>query len=122
MTDELSRLFSCVPFIGLVVVCTAILKYDQNSRRVLADVVKVAKSNKSLLDMLAVQGVVNIDYKNWRGERSKSKVRPISLRWGVSEDHIEPQFLLTAFDIDKQVQREFAVKDIHAWNRLDFFD
>lgn len=56
--------------------------------------------------------VVSFDYTNYRGEKSRRNVSPISLRFGVSDYHEEPQFLLWAFDRDKNEFREFAVKDM----------
>lgn len=56
--------------------------------------------------------VVSFDYVNFRGERSRRNVSPISLRFGANEYHPEPQFLLWAFDRDKKEFREFSVKDI----------
>ncbi len=57
--------------------------------------------------------VVGIDYTNYLGTRSLRLIVPISLRFGVNEWHTEPQWLLLAFDLDRQAEREFAVADIH---------
>lgn len=56
--------------------------------------------------------VVSFDYVNYRGEKSRRNVSPISLRFGVSEYHPEPQFLLFAFDRSKEEFREFALRDM----------
>lgn len=61
---------------------------------------------------------VRIDYTNWRGERAWRTIRPIetkALFHGASEWHKEPQWLLRAFDYERESFREFAMKDIHAW-------
>lgn len=58
---------------------------------------------------------VNIDYTNWRGERSIRTIIPYSIRFGISGWHTEPQWLLRAFDVDKGDDREFAMADIHRW-------
>jgi len=50
-------------------------------------------------------------YRNYRGEEDYRHVRPISLRFGTSEYHPEQQWLLLGFDIEKQAEREFALKD-----------
>ena len=34
---------------------------------------------------------------------------PISIRWGITEWHMEPQWLMLAFDHDKGANREFAL-------------
>jgi hypothetical protein len=52
-------------------------------------------------------------YTNWRGKTATRRVLPVSLRYGATEWHPEPQWLLLARDLDKDEDREFAVKDIH---------
>lgn len=49
---------------------------------------------------------------NWRGQTSDRRISPIRLRYGVNEWHPEPQWLLFAYDMDKRVQLEFALKDM----------
>lgn len=52
-------------------------------------------------------------YVNYKGAIAIRNVIPQSLRFGSTEFHIEQQqWLLVAYDIDKQAQREFALKDI----------
>lgn len=58
---------------------------------------------------------VIIDYTNWRGVRSYRKITPIRIRFGVSPWHMEPPWLLIAFDFDKRQEREFAMKKIYSW-------
>jgi hypothetical protein len=53
-------------------------------------------------------------YRNWRGEVGERKVIPRYVHHGATEWHPEPQYLLRAFDLDKQADRDFAVKDIGA--------
>ncbi|TSD89161.1 hypothetical protein FFK22_009010 [Mycobacterium sp. KBS0706] len=43
------------------------------------------------------------------GER---RAVPMSVRFGSTEWHPEPQWLLRAFDVEKQAEREFAMKDM----------
>lgn len=50
-------------------------------------------------------------YKNFRGEEAYRRVRPISLRYGTSEFHHESTWLLLAEDLERGVEREFALKD-----------
>lgn len=52
-----------------------------------------------------------ISYTNYRGETSVRRIIPKSVRFGSTEWHPEPQWLLLAWDDDKQVDREFALKD-----------
>lgn len=51
-------------------------------------------------------------YKNYRGEIATRVVTPISVRFGSTEWHPEPQWLMKAFDHEKQAEREFAMMDI----------
>ena len=54
-------------------------------------------------------------YRNYRGEISRRRIlagQTMSVRFGTSEYHPEPQLLLKAYDMDKEDWREFAVRDI----------
>ncbi len=59
---------------------------------------------------------VKITYKNWKGETSPRNIEPIEIYFGSNEWHREPQWLMTAMDLDKGRTRTFAIKDISAWN------
>lgn len=56
---------------------------------------------------------LTFQYKNHRGEVAARVVFPISVRFGTTEWHPEAQWLLRAFDRDKQAEREFAMRDIN---------
>lgn len=51
-------------------------------------------------------------YKNYKGDEGYRRVRPISIRFGTSEWHKEPQWLMLAYDTVNNKQREFAMMDI----------
>ena len=51
-------------------------------------------------------------YRNWRGEVAERKVIPLSVHYGATEWHPEPQWLMRAFDLDKQAERDFAMADM----------
>lgn len=56
--------------------------------------------------------VVAFYYRNWRGEISKRRAIPRSFRFGVSDYHTErDQWLMLAYDLDKNAEREFALQD-----------
>ena len=63
---------------------------------------------------------VGFHYKNHRGEVGYRVVIPVApgLVFGSSEWHREPQYLLTAYDLEKRAQRTFAMKDIKGWTPL----
>lgn len=50
-------------------------------------------------------------YTNWKGATDLRTVVPNRIWFGVTEYHPEPQWFLTAFDVDKQAERDFALKD-----------
>ena len=50
-------------------------------------------------------------YTNWRGETAERWATPLSFRWGVSEWHPQPCWLMRAYDHEKGVEREFALQD-----------
>ncbi len=52
-----------------------------------------------------------IGYTNWRGEYSVRRILPKYPFFDTTEWHPEPQWLLRAFDLDKQADRDFAIKD-----------
>lgn len=54
---------------------------------------------------------LGIYYTNYRGETSWRNIIPLNTYWGVNEYHPTPQWLLFAFDRDKQDYRVFAMKD-----------
>lgn len=58
---------------------------------------------------------VVIDYTNYRGERGLRRIRPLRIVFDGNEWHPEPQWLVVALDLDKNAERSFAMKDIHAW-------
>ena len=59
--------------------------------------------------------LVTIDYTNYRGERGTRRIGPGRIHFAAANWHPEPQWLLDAFDLDREAERSFAMKDIHAW-------
>lgn len=60
-------------------------------------------------------GEVEIDYTNYRGERAQRRITPWRIVYGVDEWHHEAQWLLVAFDYEKQAERHFAMRGIHSF-------
>lgn len=54
---------------------------------------------------------VTLIYTNYRGEESERTITPQRVWYGSTEWHPEPQWLMTAFDHEKQANRDFALKD-----------
>ncbi|MDO8690524.1 MAG: hypothetical protein Q7R39_11035 [Dehalococcoidia bacterium] len=61
---------------------------------------------------------VRILYTNHRGEMADRTIDPWSLYFGSTKWHPEPQWLLRALDLDKNVERHYAMKDISSWTSL----
>jgi len=58
---------------------------------------------------------VTIVYTNWKGITAERVIIPIEIWYGSTEWHKEEQWLLRAHDVDKDEERNFAVKDIKGW-------
>ena len=58
---------------------------------------------------------ISICYTNYRGETSIRKIIPLKIWFGKTDWHKEEQWLLDAIDVEKNVERSFALKDIKAW-------
>ena len=58
---------------------------------------------------------VKILYTNWKGNTAWRNIIPINIEFKSTEWHKEEQWILNAFDIDKQDNRGFAIKDIKEW-------
>jgi hypothetical protein len=54
---------------------------------------------------------IRFRYTNWRGETAVRTVVPRVFIYGSSEFHPEPQWLMRAYDVDKEAERDFALKD-----------
>lgn len=59
---------------------------------------------------------IEIDYTNYRGERSLRLIRPEYIGLGFNQWHPERQWLLFAHDVEKNARRTFALRNIHAWD------
>ena len=62
--------------------------------------------------------IIEIDYVNWRGQRSTRTIKPLRLVWGSNEWHPTPQWLVEAIDCEKGDVRGFALKGIRTWSPL----
>lgn len=61
---------------------------------------------------MSSQGVpITFTYTNWRGETAQRTAVPKSLWFGVTDWHPEPGWLMTAHDLEKAADRDFALAD-----------
>lgn len=70
----------------------------------------VIEAGAARLDRLSEPPFV-APYTNWRGETEIRRLRPIGVKFMATEWHREPQWILEAFDYDRQEMRGFALKD-----------
>ena len=59
--------------------------------------------------------VVTIVYTNYKGNTGVRQIIPKEISFGHNEWHKEDQWLMTAYDLQKEADRTFALKDIKAW-------
>jgi hypothetical protein len=59
----------------------------------------------------AEQPPIPVVYRNHRGEVATRNVRPLLVRFGSTEYHKKPQWLLEVWDCDKGAARTFALAD-----------
>jgi predicted DNA-binding transcriptional regulator YafY len=51
-------------------------------------------------------------YKNWESKTTIRTVEPIKIWYGKTQWHPKKQWFLKALDLDKNEERDFAIKDI----------
>ena len=63
---------------------------------------------------------VEILYTNHRGEVNWRVIVPQQMKFISSKWHLKPQWVLEAYDCDKQANRTFAMNGIHQWRDYQF--
>jgi predicted DNA-binding transcriptional regulator YafY len=58
---------------------------------------------------------VSIVYTNYRGETARRRIIPQRVWFGATKWHPDEQWLLDAFDVEKQSARSFALRDIQSY-------
>lgn len=56
---------------------------------------------------------MEVMYTNYRGETARRWIIPRNIRFGASEWHKEPTWLLLAFDVAKNADREFDMRALN---------
>lgn len=62
-----------------------------------------------------MNSTVSFTYINYKGEKKTRIVKPIKIWFGSTIYHTKKQWLLNAFDIEKNDYRDFAMQDIENW-------
>ncbi|MET3601851.1 hypothetical protein [Martelella mangrovi] len=70
----------------------------------------VIEEGAARLDRLPEPPLV-LPYTNWRGETAIRRIRPMCVKFTSTSWHREPQWILEAYDYDRQEMRGFALKD-----------
>ena len=65
---------------------------------------------------LDLRKAVNIIYTNYRGETARREIIPQRVWFGATKWHPEEQWLLDAFDVEKESPRSFALRDIRSYS------
>lgn len=55
---------------------------------------------------------IQFNYLNWKGEYGIRRVVHMTIHYGSTEYHPEKQWLMEAYELDKQEVRIFAMKDM----------
>ncbi len=58
---------------------------------------------------------IKIEYTNYRGEKGVRTIVPISFFFGTTEYHPQEQWLIKLWDVDRQAERIYALKEISRW-------
>lgn len=68
--------------------------------------------------------IVNITYTNYNHQTRTYRIIPTKIEFTKSQWHPEEQWILIAFDLDRNCERWFAMKDIQTWGKgeSDLFD
>lgn len=79
----------------------------------------INKQTPFLLAGMTESGLKNpikVEYTNYRGERGIRTIVPISFYFGTTEYHPQEQWLVKLWDVDRQAERIYALKEISRWN------
>jgi hypothetical protein len=55
---------------------------------------------------------VVVGYTNWRGQYGEREIVPMRPWFGSTDWHPEEQWLLKAWDVERDAERDFAIKDV----------
>jgi len=64
------------------------------------------------LSLSFLDRLIKIKYKNWKGEIGIRNIVPLFMRYGHTDFRKEDQWLLSAWDVDKDAERTYAIMDI----------
>jgi hypothetical protein len=62
-----------------------------------------------------LQQNVIVSYTNFRGETDNRLIKPLKIWFGTNDFHSQPQWLIDVIDLERNVERTFALNSIHKW-------
>ena len=65
--------------------------------------------------MIEYKKQIKVLYQNYKGVEKVRTIIPIEIYFGSTEYHKEEGWLLKVFDIEKQSERTYSLKDIKKW-------
>ena len=77
-------------------------------------------SQKLFSDIFEEGKLIEIEYTNYKGEKYRTEIKPMSLYWGETEWHPGMQLLLVARSKKSNGElRTFSVKSISDWKIVE---
>ncbi len=58
---------------------------------------------------------IKVQYTNYRGETAVRTIVPLSFEFGRTDYHPHEQWLVKVWDVDRNAERLYALKDISKW-------
>lgn len=58
---------------------------------------------------------IKVRYTNYRGETAVRTIVPLKFEFGKTDYHPHDQWLVVVWDVDRNAQRLYALKDISQW-------
>ena len=95
-----------------------VVEHDKKSaeqRKVRMSVEEIMACDPKFRPKMDEQAVAML-YTNYRGVREQRVVLPLSIFFGTSEYHSEPQWLMQAYDFNREALRSFAMNSIHTFH------
>ena len=62
---------------------------------------------------------IRFNYRNYKGNVSLRTVVPDRIYFGSTEQHKEEQWIMLAWDVDKEQDRAFAIRDIYGMEEAE---
>lgn len=78
----------------------------------------MSQENQKTQNQFPIEEFV-VGYRNWRGECQIRRIIPSSVYFGITEWHPKRQWLMRAYDADKDANRDFALGDFFGSPKIE---